>query len=735
MKYPKKGSLRKAPFFGIMKGFKTNMKYILTITLAILWAVLATPLSFAEGARLHVLDTTAGTPALIMVQGKPKQVIDITIATPLKTTLIQKFQASEKGVVQYWFPQTAKAGQYQVIALAENRTFVVKAGTPDMKKSKLNLTDYTAFVGKSLEGSLHLVDAFGNPLNDIALDITVQGSASVRCGNTCKTNHLGNASFVVSSTKTGLKTLQVKNLDSGLLLFEEDLGFIPLVKNPKVPERFISEEEDFIPIQNPYKATFNSQGNDDRKFWDFLSAQVLDVAAPSLESLVEETQSLALNTTRLSENTFELVLGTDPLASYEPEKSATASSALDLVVRAVDSTGKVINGYLGKIVFSVEPSGPLMPSDYSFTEIDQGVAIFELALVLPVGTYTVKVQDAINPSMKGELKINSQSQGLSLNNTNIILNLESPVSGSFYSKAISVQGGTSTDNTDITVKEGGQILKKGSVDASKRFSFPVELGDGKHQLEIVATYLVDGSTTSTTVDFEIDKTAPVISKIQTDIPSVRAGEVFSMTVEAEAESTLKALINNRAYEFTAEGTSYSLSAEAPLDPGEFPVHLQIADKFGNSDGQQNVATLTVTEPLKEVQNLFGIPGLGTVTLSWDPVKDAVNYEISPKSILGEGEVIKTDATSYTIENLTPDISYIFGVVAKDSLGNVVSLVTESKSITPLTPEKPAPPQEIHGAAEFPKQHPNSGPEVYLLIIASILLLNGYGRLRKMLIRE
>ncbi|GEM_PF-7099434 len=723
---------------------KKFFRTCITISVSVLFLSLfqaVRPALSAGDIVLKALDTTAGQPALIMLTGKPKELIDLAITNPFLSVIRQKFQLSDKGVLQYWYPVSQVAGEYFVEYKGLKTSFHVAASIPDTKSSLVDLSDYTASVGQTIDGRVTLKDHFGNLLKGRELSFKMKGSGDFSCKNSCVSNQQGTLRFSVSSTKPGLKTLVLFDTTTQTKVMQEEIGFIPVISSPSA-----FSQDDYLPIFDPLKAKADAKGGNSDSFqmayqipstFRYLSADLVDStqqvakqddAGKSLNALVE---SAVVAVKPQEKNTgFEIVLGTDPTKKFESPVSVTANSALDLVVRAVDDKGNLKKSYTGTLQFQLNPKGPLLPSDYTFSPLDQGAPVFELALVLPSGKYTLTATDKDNPDLKGQLEISSKPAGrTALNNTNIVLSLDSPVSNSFYSKNVAVQGTTNTDNTDISIKEAGKEIKKISVDTNKKFNALLDLGDGKHSLEITATYLVDGSVATTTVDLEVDHTAPIISKVYSDIAPVRAGKTFQMIVEAEAAATLKAFINNRAYEFTSSGTTYTLKADAPLDTGDFSITLQISDKFGNSDTSEKVATLKVTPALTEIKNLFGIPGMGTMTLAWDPIADAASYTVS----FGTDQAQTTPTNKITVEKLSADEAYVFTVTAKDSLGQDASLPTASKSLSPLV--DPNAKKLTHASADegvktTPKRHTQSGPEVYIFVLASFLLLNLYGHIRK-----
>lgn len=719
-----------------------------------------TPAFAQEQDVFKVMDTTAGKPAFVQLTGLPNEVVELKFINPYHSVINQKFQLDESGLLQYWYPMAVMSGEYSIYYKGQSSNFVVMASEPDPRKSSISLDDYTAFAGETITGTIELKDRFENVITGRKLSVMTKGSAAINCSGNCVTDRRGQVQLSISSQKEGLKLLSVVDQTTNKEVFAEEIGFIPQVQRTIRRTQFnpyqmanqwdFAPQPEYVPVYNPYEATSYAQGNDDRgATFDYLAADLLQ---SSYQLLAQVDSELEENTPeQIVQNTeqqdFHILIGTDEDADFEEEVTVTANSALNFVIKAVDSLGNVKTDYTGEIAFDISPSGPLLPGDFEFSELDQGVSVFELALILPVGEYTLAVEDTLNPDLRGEIQVSSQLENIpQLNNTNIILNLDSPIANSKYAGTFSVQGSVNTDNTEIIVKEAGVELERVNVDEDLSFNFPLDLEDGTHKLEITALYLVDGSESTTMVDLEVDKTAPVIIQVDSDLPTVRAGENFEMKVQADADSILKAFINNRAYEFVGEGTSYTLNAKAPLDAGEYPINLQIADEFGNIETAQDVATLTVTAAMTEVANLFGIPGIGTITLSWQPVEGAANYEVSYKSILGtSSQTVETSEPRYTFENLAPNVSYVFTVTAKDESGVAVSKATDSRALkvleAPARNQVPAtttetPQDDLKGAAEevttTPVRHTNSGPEVYLLILLSIFLLNGYGRLRKRL---
>lgn len=761
--------------------------------------ILLIPQGYAAESSLRAMDTTAGTPAMIMLTGEPNEIVPIAVTNPFNATVEQSFKLNEEGSLQYWYKQSVVAGEYTVTTPDHQTSFVVTAGMPDLNRSDIEFNDYTTYVGKALQGSLTLKDAYGNVIVGRKITIEADNSTVINCLRSCRTDGDGRLSFSVNTQQAGLKTLIITDAENQFTIAKEDIGFIPQVQsqapqmspysynpymmgyspwnavlNPyqtALPNTFttptntygpytdISSSFQYLPQQFP--ASINAQGNDDTYFLgstapqtqNFLGANLLE--GIELLAQVEGSTSSSSSSSTVAQasgqvNSFEIIIGNDAEADFEEAVVVSAQSALDLIVKAIDTQGEVVENYTGEIAFELS-SGGQVPTDYEFSPIDKGVALFELALVLPSGDFTLSVTDVNKPSVTGEIEITSQFQGTpNLNNTDIQLTINSPIANSVYAKNFSVQGFTNTDNTEIVIKEGALELERGEVDQNKNFNFVLDLADGNHTLEFLAIYKPDGSEVTATVPIEVDKTAPVIQQVNLPTEPVRAGESFTVSATAEERSTMQIFINNRSFDFTEKRPGeFELTANAPLDTGNFPVHARATDELGNVTESPEVGTLTVIPGLQEISNLLGIPGIESATLSWTAVPGAVSYDVSYRSIIGQNQQdLTTTEPRISVRDLAPNLSYVFTVVAVGADGEEVSKPTESKSIKVLeepvrnaavevpepTVTEPVVVEEPKQAAEevqtAPVRHTKSGPEVYLLIIASLIILNIYGKARK-----
>ena len=85
---------------------------------------------------------------------------------------------------------------------------------------------------------------------------------------------------------------------------------------------------------------------------------------------------------------------------------ATAGTAFDVTVTALDTNGQVVTGYTGTVHFtSTDPSAAL-PNDYTFTATDAGTHVFTLGAALDTaGDQTVTAADTATNSITGSASV------------------------------------------------------------------------------------------------------------------------------------------------------------------------------------------------------------------------------------------------------------------------------------------------------------------------------------------
>jgi hypothetical protein len=87
--------------------------------------------------------------------------------------------------------------------------------------------------------------------------------------------------------------------------------------------------------------------------------------------------------------------------------AATAGSAFDVTVRAVDAYGNTATGYAGTVSFTATDPTAVLPGGYTFAPADAGVHTFAAAAVLDTaGTQTITVRDGGSLQAAGTVTVN-----------------------------------------------------------------------------------------------------------------------------------------------------------------------------------------------------------------------------------------------------------------------------------------------------------------------------------------
>ena len=100
-------------------------------------------------------------------------------------------------------------------------------------------------------------------------------------------------------------------------------------------------------------------------------------------------------------DTADFTISTVKSLSLEANKlTVDLDEPISLTVKALNAVGSVDDSYRGQVHFSSTASNVTLPADYTFVSEDNGEHVFTNSLVFhEVGTFTVKVEDAVNPTL------------------------------------------------------------------------------------------------------------------------------------------------------------------------------------------------------------------------------------------------------------------------------------------------------------------------------------------------
>lgn len=435
-----------------------------------------------------------------------------------------------------------------------------------------------------------------------------------------------------------------------------------------------------------------------------------------LASLTESESS----TTPTSNNNTDTYSVLDHFDINFPSTVKVNDDQNHLKVTAKDKSGNTVRSYTGTIKIAVTgDDNAIVPNEgeYTFTEKDQGVKEFALAMVFTTtGSVIVEVFDydngQINKNLKGSKTIAVVQQEIDTSPSstdNSLLVIKAPVNGSeLASKTVSVSG-MASPNTNLKLLLNDTKVSDISVDSEGFFSATLaNLDDGKKEIYIMES---EGQRRSSSpVTFTIDATAPRIDTV-TLFPKTDIYPETSYTITAISEPKLdyvKVRVNgveNPLTESAVTPGKYEGNFISPKNTGDYNVNIVLADRMGNSQEYQNQLKLTVIEkPLVKP----GIPENFTVTahdsqvtLQWTaPISEipATAYQVYWGTSQYDLKLLgKTSNTQALITKLTNGKEYFFNISAVSIDGaegdksNIITVIPVAQTVatTPTETVHPA----------------------------------------------
>jgi hypothetical protein len=756
---------------------KKSLQNIIATLLILIVAVPSLARAGEDVSNVHAIKTfniTAGQKTAVLIHGVPDSIIAIKHTNPYKKTIESKALIGSEGALLYELGTITKAGHHSIVSENRAASFTVKPAAPI---ATIKASDRVLRMDEQLKVDITLQDRFGNITPNVPISASAnKGSMNIACTTeNCTSNKYGKVHMKIRFTsEVGFKKLSFSNTESGTPLAYVEVGVLYAkgatpASNYNSKKNFDYQEQvsDYLYIENNPNQLYGA-GNDESLLSDvnmgsFFTAQVLNedifnqdpilsttTEAPSTTAAPSSTASVsttaAPSTTVLPSTTATPTTTKAPSTTADPSAAIDVENGLKIVVEddpviaglvpifsltRTDDKGETIENYAGTVAFSITPSGPQLPSNFAFVpEEHLGTHTFDISLLIQdPGTYILKAEDTKNASIYAEKAIEVvDPNAASTVEKGPSLSITYPITGSSYSGTFSVSG-TSDKDVEIEVKIDGVSLGKSEVNATtKGFSVPVTIkNDGTIALTVEAKHIPTNTTTTTELkNIKIDTTPPVITSATVNPEKVQAEKDFTLVVLTEPKTSVTAFLNNKEYEFKeSANNSYTLSLTAPTVEGTYAINIEVKDELGNADTIEDAARIEVTPGLPNIAGLIGIPGPGSIALTWEAIKGADHYQIS----YSEGRSIQkfTSTTNeFMVPKLSEESSYSFKVEAFNASNTSIS---KSASTISLTPQKP------HAAAAIiqpPPVHTASGPEVYVFIALSVLFLNFYAKIRKSL---
>jgi hypothetical protein len=93
------------------------------------------------------------------------------------------------------------------------------------------------------------------------------------------------------------------------------------------------------------------------------------------------------------------------LLTISAPASVAAGATFSVTVTALDPYNNIATGYAGTIHFTSTDPGAVLPVDYTFTAVDQGVHTFTGSALKTVGSQTIASTDTVNGSISGKAAV------------------------------------------------------------------------------------------------------------------------------------------------------------------------------------------------------------------------------------------------------------------------------------------------------------------------------------------
>lgn len=434
--------------------------------------------------------------------------------------------------------------------------------------------------------------------------------------------------------------------------------------------------------------------------YDVTAGKILDDVS---EVLFFDSYSSVLNSSSFSANTFGAV-GNNPSSDADYlkfEDIPTVVSVGDSVtfsLAAYDLLDEQVNDYQSKVRFSVisgDSSFVSLPSDYQFTQSDQGKHTFSLSMSFQQpGSYVVEARDLENTDVYGTFSFDVEAASGSSSSTGNALSIDSPISGT-YSSAIQVISGKAPIGSSLKIYDNDVEIASVLADVNGEFTYTTGvLSDGDHSIYVALVNEVGTIVeASSVINLNIDTAAPELGEVEIE-PSSTVAASDPVTVKfynTEPLTQAAVLLNGSLYEMLDSGQGfYEASFLAPTVDGDYDLSFIVVDQLGNETTYEDGATLSVggvssLNTVGPVSGLIATPATNRVTLTWQPVDNALNYRvfygISPNELVNAVDTF-TDSTTWYIPNLKNGIEYYFAVVAVHENGDISPVFSNIVSAVP-----------------------------------------------------
>ncbi|NDK07925.1 hypothetical protein EOM39_01610 [Candidatus Gracilibacteria bacterium] len=359
----------------------------------------------------------------------------------------------------------------------------------------------------------------------------------------------------------------------------------------------------------------------------------------------------------------------------------SVNKSVDLTIEAKDKSGNIVKDYKGTILIlsetdtKAELPKEIKDNSYTFKTSDQGKVKFENSLVFKsVGKQEINVFDLDNEDIFGVGEINvvgeSQTQDISIE-------ILSPEDGVIIGTNYVTISGKTQKNHKVKIKINGTEVK--STNSNGEGLFEEKITDLENGDSVIVASVLDSDSKIVGTSKEIKITVKADNPIFNSIKITPTGDLepeSKINIEVNATKGLErvnVIINDEIIELTESDKDgvYVGKTTAPKDAGEYNVDVTLVNDLGNitnkkpatkikvmmidfESGTDEIVVDIVEEEVEDdpeteedeslvnqnkvkTKKIYKITNLQLTKLktksilSWDPISEAISYNIYKQS--------------------------------------------------------------------------------------------------------
>jgi len=621
------------------------------------------------------LDTIAGYSTIIQSSiGKSNTEVTFKIEKP-DGGIIKLFGVTNpegKINIEFLGYHTKHAGLYKIYTYYSNESpsdispsFTVYPDTVSLSNSSLTSSETSLSAGTDNHSFVivRLRDKYNNPISDHQVTLISSRPNDKIVNLSTVSDKNGELNFKISSIKAGISTFIATDLNTNTTL------------NDRLEIVFYKETSSTLPIG----------GN------ELLLAELL--AEDGNNSLITANSS---TTNNIASNTF----GTVDHFKINIEDQAEINQEINVSIIAQDINNNIVKDYTGDISFAVNTDeNATLPSDYKFTESDQGQKIFSLGIKFTMlGKHVFQVFDKSNWEIIGEKEVEVIPEKAPIDPTTQTLQITSPSNGLKTSQTLIFLSGVGKPNTNIFVFMDDQKIGEVDVSSNGDFTFTAKnLTEGLHNFYVLENTSGTGEK-SNVINVELDITYPILETFEINPEGlIKVKSSYHVKLISEAGLDEASIVVNGIKEVLLENNfnpgTYEGTFIAPDKEGSYPIQTILIDSLQNKSelDPHHILQVFKEEIVPIVTGLVAdTTGLNNqVKLTWSKVdnysKKINNYKIYfGKDINNLNKSITTtnNNPNFIIKDLESNTKYYFAITAIDEEG--IESLSQSSITTATT---------------------------------------------------